>query len=401
MSTRRSPGPAGWTRPAAIVGRVRRAWVRGDLLRSRAQGTAFAPIDMPLRAPSGAELTEHLEEARRWAAEIERASDGGRSFEVLSGVVGGKRLGRSTIPVRVRIDSEAQAWRLLGVAADVERFDELLRLSANAPAAQHWILAQPLKAIELFDEWPAMLAALDWLTWHRDSQLYLRQVDAPGVDTKFIERHRAVLAKILGVPGSAEAFRTALGFLGKPRLVRLRFDPSVLGLPPGITEATLRIDELASIRHAVSSLLIVENEITFLSAPVPEGGVVLWGRGYEARSSAALELFTDVAERGDAYYWGDLDTHGFAILSGVRSHLPGVRSVLMDRETLIAHAQRWGAESSPTNSALSGLTDAEAELYSDLVTDRLGRAVRLEQERIDWTWASRHLAEAGLADRPR
>ncbi|WP_053383036.1 Wadjet anti-phage system protein JetD domain-containing protein [Leucobacter celer] len=396
MSARSSAGPAGWTHPADIVARVRRAWARGDLLRAHAQGSAFTPIEMPLRAPSGAELSEHLEEARRWAAEIERASDGGRSFDIISGVVGGKHLGRSTIPVRVRLDREAQAWRLLGVAGDVERFDELLQLSANALAAREWVLAQPLKAIELFDEWPAMLAALDWLDWHRDSQLYLRQVDAPGVDTKFIERHRAVLAKMLGVPGGAEAFRTALGFAGKPCLARLRFDPSALGLPPAITEATLRIDELASMRKTVSRLLIVENEITFLSAPVPERSIVLWGRGYEAGSPAALELFTDVSERGDAYYWGDLDTHGFEILSRVRSHLPRVRSVLMDRETLLAHEQRWVTEPSPTNRALPGLTDTETELYSDLVTDRLGHAVRLEQERIDWAWASRRLAAVGL-----
>lgn len=33
------------------------------------------------------------------------------------------------------------------------------------------------------------------------------------------------------------------------------------------------------------------------------------------------------------------------------------------------------------------LTPDEATLYSDLVSDVLGEAVRLEQERIDWTWA--------------
>jgi hypothetical protein len=30
-------------------------------------------------------------------------------------------------------------------------------------------------------------------------------------------------------------------------------------------------------------------------------------------------------------------------------------------------------------------------LYTDLVTDRFGDHVRLEQERIDWTWAEQHL----------
>ena len=34
----------------------------------------------------------------------------------------------------------------------------------------------------------------------------------------------------------------------------------------------------------------------------------------------------------------------------------------------------------------SFLTAAEQDLYSDLVTDALGKRVRLEQERIDWAW---------------
>jgi len=44
------------------------------------------------------------------------------------------------------------------------------------------------------------------------------------------------------------------------------------------------------------------------------------------------------------------------------------------------------------NGALPLLNAAEAALYSDLVNDRFRRAVRLEQERIDWGWAQERLA---------
>jgi Uncharacterized protein conserved in bacteria C-term(DUF2220) len=37
------------------------------------------------------------------------------------------------------------------------------------------------------------------------------------------------------------------------------------------------------------------------------------------------------------------------------------------------------------------LNRGEADLHADLVADRLGDAVRLEQERLDWTWASDRL----------
>ncbi len=35
--------------------------------------------------------------------------------------------------------------------------------------------------------------------------------------------------------------------------------------------------------------------------------------------------------RCQVYYWGDIDTHGFAILDQLRTHIPHARSLLMDR----------------------------------------------------------------------
>ncbi|MGQ0845264.1 MAG: Wadjet anti-phage system protein JetD domain-containing protein [Sporichthyaceae bacterium] len=84
---------------------------------------------------------------------------------------------------------------------------------------------------------------------------------------------------------------------------------------------------------------------------------------------------------------GDLDTHGFAILDRLRAHLPQTTSFLMDRRTLLAHRERWGAEDRPTAARLTRLTAEEHDLYADLVADRLGDRVRLEQERIDWALA--------------
>jgi hypothetical protein len=46
-----------------------------------------------------------------------------------------------------------------------------------------------------------------------------------------------------------------------------------------------------------------------------------------------------------------------------------------------------GRESCPTRARLDRLSSDEAAVYDDLVSDRLGDCVRLEQERIDWAWA--------------
>lgn len=84
----------------------------------------------------------------------------------------------------------------------------------------------------------------------------------------------------------------------------------------------------------------------------------------------------------EIYYWGDIDTHGFAILNQLRARFPDAHSLLMDRETLMAHQSLWTREPSPERRDLARLTSAEGALYDDLRDNRLGAGVRLEQERI-------------------
>ncbi len=88
------------------------------------------------------------------------------------------------------------------------------------------------------------------------------------------------------------------------------------------------------------------------------------------------------------HYWGDIDTHGLAILDRLRGHVPHARSLLMDEATLIAHRELWGHEAKPASAReLPSLDADEAALYRALREGRWGSGVRLEQERIGWSYA--------------
>jgi len=63
----------------------------------------------------------------------------------------------------------------------------------------------------------------------------------------------------------------------------------------------------------------------------------------------------------------------------------------MDRSTLLAHKNLWVDEQMPSNRALSRLNADEKSLYDDLLHDRLGRSVRLEQERVGFSWVETRL----------
>ncbi|WP_109471843.1 Wadjet anti-phage system protein JetD domain-containing protein [Ornithinimicrobium cavernae] len=390
----RSGAARPWSTVADVRARVRRRWDDGTLLRAYAAGEPFPVLDLPLRRPRASEIGDDLSAVREWVAALDAGRRGGAHYALTYETVGGRVIGRNELPDRAVVSDYGQAWALLGVAGEVRELDRIIAVVAEEPVLRSWAEGQPLKALQVGASVEGLKRAYRWLLSERGSGRYLREVDAPGVDTKFIDQHRPLLAGWLGVPSPSAGFVSALGLRGKPELVRLRSDPSI-GLLGGFSEAALRVEELAAVDLPVRTALIVENEITYLSVPVPDAGVVVWGKGFEVDRAGALRWLREA----DIWYWGDLDTHGFAILDRLRAWLPQTRSVLMDRRTLLEHRDRWGREPSPTSARLTRLSSDEAALYDDLVSDRFAERLRLEQERIDWAWAERHLAHGGRSQR--
>ena len=84
-------------------------------------------------------------------------------------------------------------------------------------------------------------------------------------------------------------------------------------------------------------------------------------------------------------YWGDVDTHGYAILDRARKALPQLRSVLMDEAITLRYQNLWGIEpAQTTNFALEQLNEHELAVYTALKANTWGQKVRLEQERLPW-----------------
>ncbi|HET7303879.1 MAG TPA: Wadjet anti-phage system protein JetD domain-containing protein [Segeticoccus sp.] len=385
--------PPAWTTPDDIAARVRRRWDDGSLLGARARGEPFPEIDLPLRGPTAREVAADLGAVQSWARQVTRGSRGGTAYTLVTRQVGGRVVGRNTLPARAQLGSYQQAWRLLGVADEVATFERLRALTAEElPSLGGWVSDNPLRVLAHAGEWPRVLATARWLCRHSGRGRYLREVEAPGVDSKFIEVHRALLADLLEalLPSGrvdtrhsrGSGFAERFGFASPPRLVRMRVDEGFAGLPPELSEVAVLPQELARLRVGVQRAVVVENLVTYLAVPVPPEGVVIWGGGYAAGRMGRIPWLRDA----DVVYAGDLDTHGFAILSLLRGLLPQTRSVLMDRATLMAHRDRWGQESSPTRARLEHLTGAEQSLYQDLVEDVFAPSLRLEQERLDWAW---------------
>ena len=384
---------ARWTRPGDVRERVRKKWP--DLLAAFAAGQQWASLPIPVRGPSPADIGEQLGDVQDWAAEWRQAGRGPLRVEYQK--VGGRRIGTNMIPCRAWLDGYDQAWELLSTRAHVQRLTELAELTkATCPRLIPWLERRPVKALELAGDWAHLLATVRWIDERQVPGMYLRQVDVPGVDTKFIGRHKGVLVELLDlqldpdrVDPQAADFEGRYGFRRKPGYVRFR---SPAG-QDGYTELTVRADEFAAPPPGTSRVYVVENEVTYLAFPLAPDTIVIFGGGYAVQVLESLGWLATL----DLVYWGDIDTHGFAILNRLRRRFPHARSVLMDRATLLAHDSQWVTEPSPVKADLGLLSAAERDLYRDLVTGVFGPAVRLEQERVSFVALERALSSAGSA----
>nr|WP_293767707.1 DUF3322 domain-containing protein [Sporichthya sp.] len=278
-----------WTTPADVADKVRRRWEDGTLLRALAEDAPFPVQDLPLRGPRAGEIGENLDVVQRWIADLEAGARQGRRYELAYADIGGRDFGRNRIPARAVLTDYPQAWSLLGVAGTVEAFRRILELSAGIPPVRTWAAANPLTALASAPEWESVVSAYCWLDAARGSGRYLREIAAPGVDTKFVERHRPLLARLLGVDRSGPGFVAGLGLRAKPEALRLRFDAEALGLPGVLSEGTFRVDELRALSAVVRTAVIVENEVTSLG-PDPTGRSRPVGQGFRGRPGRVTAL---------------------------------------------------------------------------------------------------------------
>ncbi|MFZ3494666.1 Wadjet anti-phage system protein JetD domain-containing protein [Streptomyces sp. 5.8] len=376
--------PAAWSRPEDVVETLRRKWTSGRYLAAAAGGHPFEPIAVPLKGPTAADTLHHYEQALAWAQSWAPSLHPQLRLQTKS--IGGRNgLPSHTLPARAWVDTRLALWALLGVTDLVDRFHTLYEHTAlHYPGLARWMADHPMKVLLHTAAWHQLVRTVRWIRDHSAQQVYLREIDVPGVDTKFIETHKAILAELLdhalpenridaGAPKNDLAAR--YGFRTKPIYIRLRY----LGASPlPFSELTVRAQELADWPPGVRTVFVLENEITYLSLPPVPDAITILGSGYAAALLRHLPWLDDV----DLCYWGDIDTHGFAILDQVRGRFPHTTSLLMDRATLLAHKSHWSQEKTQARDGLTNLTPEEAHLYQDLRTGTYRPHLRLEQERI-------------------
>lgn len=242
--------------------------------------------------------------------------------------------------------------------------------------------------------WTDVYLCADWLNKNQDSNLYIREIPLP-VHTKFIEQNKKIIKSLTEKADSEYEFEATFGLKIKPDFVRFRSLSDNIILPFSesmLNECQLLLDDFSkldeSFLHKIKNIFIVENEMVYLTFPRYKDSICIWGQGYKVNILNGIEWF----KSKELYYFGDLDEHGFDILSTYRRCYPQIQSFCMDKNVLDEYEQFLVQGKKLENGRIpENLTEAENECFM-ILRSVTSEKNRLEQERVSVEYIKKQLS---------
>lgn len=275
-----------------------------------------------LNLPAIERLREKSKEQRGWGYTL--------VFKRLESPV----LGHNDVPSEIRIDTLDDLLRLSKRKPQFGRTERVVqRLRKELPGLESW-MRQKLNTLEACEpHLDGLIAVTKYLLENPRPGCFAQQLPVP-VDTKFIGRHRVILAQWLNeLLPSVWIDLEASDFSARFGLRKASTFRGVLLLDDSLTEelnwpfdfCMAPCSSLAKLVVNDVTVVIYENQKSYVSLPKLPRSIGVCGEGAAAHELASVPFI----QQNRVLYWGDVDAAGLAILSQLRARLPQVESVLM------------------------------------------------------------------------
>lgn len=302
-----------------------------------------------------------------------------------------KYLGTQDLPTTIYFETETDLLKYLGKEKEAELFKvNCEKIIFNFPELRNWVIQNPSRVIQNQNEWESILKVCNFFKQNPKPNLYVRELPI-SVHTKFVERNQAFIKDILDVliPEFANTqerqFEKRFNLKFSEPLVRFKILEKEISrnLFSGLDDIAIPVSQFEKLNLPVNKVIIVENKTTLyttLTLPRMNNTIAIFGSGYSVSNLKNVNWFKNL----ELLYWGDIDVHGFEILSQFRGYFPHTQSRLMDKQTFdIFFENDLGTVSNITSKL--NLTHSEQELYTILKLNNW----RLEQEKIPFDYVNK------------
>ena len=381
-------------------------WYR-EYLRSTATGEQFFPKDVRFGKIKAADTLSEYRRIREELAELVNGSrEGlGYGYSIEFVVRKDRKTGEQRFPQRISFLNEGDYLRFLGKEKEARAFKRDAQvIITTLPRLSDWVLADPLTVVKYGGSWSSLLAVCRYFVAHPSPGLYIRELPLE-FPTKFVEEHKTVLRSLLDqliperIDNDEAEFEKRFHLKYDEPLIRLMVLDEELSRQRfgGLRDLSIPQSAFNSLHPDCTTVLILENKTSFsniynfLTLPEMNKSIAVFGKGFQ------LNLLKNAHWLADKriLYWGDIDCHGFQILSQLRSYFPQTRSLMMDRETFETF-RNYGVAGAETAVKHLPHLAPEEELFAHLL--RLRDKNRLEQEKIPHQYALQKIRELFTLD---
>ena len=307
-----------------------------------------------------------------------------------------KYLGIQDLPISIYFETAKDVLQFLSKEEEYNKLKENIQhIGAHFPELEHWLLEAKniKKIIEHQEIWEDLLKVCSYFKNNPKPNLYVRELPIK-VHTKFIEQHQGILKELLNILIEGhiqkEEKRFEKRFSLKYAEPVIRFKLLDQGIADaffsGINDLSIPLSQFEKLDLPIQRVIIVENKTslyTALTLPNMKGTMAVFGGGFGVVDLKHVPWF----RQHTLLYWGDIDVHGFEILSQFREIFSHTQSMLMDQTTFDLFFEN--DQGKPSKSKLTlYLNEEENMLYHRLKEKNM----RLEQEKIPLDYVLEYFA---------
>ena len=298
-----------------------------------------------------------------------------------------QKIGTQNFPDKIFFETLDDYLKFFRKEYEYKRFLLVVqKLTDELPQLLPWAESNPIKVLDNLDEWDGILKVCKYFLENPKPNIFIREIPL-DISTKFIEENTAIIKPLLDiliedyVNKNESYFNKRYNLKYDEPLIRLRIlDPETAqNLFSGIDDLSIPQGQFNQLNIPCKRVFVLENKtnvLNFLTLPSMKDSIAIFGKGFGVGTLKGAEWLVGK----QIIYWGDIDPHGFQILSQIRGYFPQTQSCMMDLETFREFEDLAVTGACTNVTELDHLNPEEYLLFDHLCSLEINN--RLEQEKI-------------------
>ena len=367
------------------------------------QDISFFPKEIQFRKIKANETLENFSQINEKISKLrsESKEEIGYGYSIEFTLKNDRKIGKQLFPTRIYFETLDDYLKFLHKEKEYHSVMQATQqIIDQIPKLKTWIVANPQKVLNNLDKWDNLIKVCNYFIEHPKPNIFIRELPL-DISTKFVEGNKNILKNLLDIlveehiNSSETEFEKRFNLKYNEPLIRLRIldDEIAENLFSGVNDLSIPQSQFDNLNIPCEKVFILENKTTysnifnFLTLPSLTKSISIFGQGFAINQLKNAKWLSDK----QIIYWGDIDAHGFQILSQLRGYFSQTRSCMMDLPTFTQFRDLAITGPDTIVTDLENLTDGERELFELLAG--LKKSNRLEQEKIPHVYAVGNIYE--------